>query len=161
MSLYVDQPTGRIIFKSADGRSTFDSARKNLLVTNAIETQFTVAAVNNVDKLDPVLRTETKVLATVHQLASVVVGTHEAGGRVRSIGGTRIVFLSSDNLDPTGGYVIYLTGDQYTCNGVWYHFEVSSGQLRVVINYRFCAGSETVFPGETVRVKAWVGTFDY
>ena len=161
MSLYIDQQTGRIIFSNSDGTPTFDSARRNLLVTDFVQKSFTVSPVNNVDNASAYLRTQTIVLSTVHALATVVMGTHEAGGKVRSIGGTRIVSLSSDNMDPTGAYRIYLTGERYLCNGVWYHFEVSSGQLRVVINYRFCAGAQTPFGGETVKVCAWVGTFDY
>lgn len=161
MSIVVDANTNRVQFKSSDGSATFDSADRNLLITNFVKASFTVDAVNNLQSADPVLRTQTKPLGTVHPLARVVMGTQESGGKVRSIGGTRIVFLGGETIDPTPRYAQYLTGVEVIADAIWYHYEIVSSQLRVVINYRFCAGAAETFAGETVRICAWVGTFDY
>lgn len=162
MSINVDANTNRVQFKSSDGANTFDSADNNLLITNFVKTSFTIDRINNLQSADPILRTQTKVLsASLHPLARVVMGTQESNGRVWSIGGTRIVFTGYETLDPTPRYAQYLTGVGVIADAIWYYYEVTGGQLRVVINYRFCAGAAQTFAGETVRICAWVGTFDY
>lgn len=155
-------PSPRFKFVGSGGAVTFDTDWKNLLVSDTIVNTFNIDAVDNSGSSSPHLRTQYIDLGAVHSLAKVFFGTCRVGGSTtKALGGTHIEWTEIDNLRSDGPYAIYLTGPALLANAVWWHLEISASRLRAVVNYRFCAGARTPFPGVAVKVFAFVGTFDY
>ena len=161
MTIDVNAQTGRVIFKRGGTQPTWDSNDRNMLVTTVINTSYTIDAVNTFGSLDSVERTQTKTLGAVHPLANVFMGSHIVAGDVMTLGGTHRVFSGLENMDPTGFYRTYLTGEQRLASCIWVNYKIEGGFFKVVINYLFPADAVSAFPGTTVKVLVWALTFDY
>lgn len=161
MSIDVNAQTGRVIFKRGGTQPTWDSADRNMLVTNQISATYTIDAINTFGSLDPVDRSETITLGAVHPLTDVFFGVHKINGNMMTLGGTHMAFSAVENMDPTGLYQTYPTGGVKPASCIWLNYKIEGGFLKVVIHYLMPADAGTPYPGSTVTVWAWALTYDY
>lgn len=136
----------------------WSSADKNLLRTNFISSSFKI---NNKNPASAqIIQTETTNLGAVAANASVIMGEFIVGGRVYSIGGTRIHYIARLRMSNAASYTTNATGLSLPAVGVWYWLEIVGGNLIAYVEYRFPAGAPA-FVGTTVQVRAIVGGFEF
>ena len=155
----IEWEAGRVRLLRGDV-ATFDSDKRNMLITDFVTASFALAPIPT-QKQAWVKNTVVVDLGAISPYANIVMGMQERSGIVEPIGGTTVAAFLREHMDPTSAYRTYTTGDirQATC--VWYYFEAVGGRLKVTINYRAPIGTTQLYPGETVKVSALCGTFDF
>lgn len=150
---------GNIVF-SRSGVPKFNSAERNQLVTDFVNTSFAIPGkgsgggfVNSTIDIE---------LATVSPFANLVLGQVFDGTNVFSIGGTSVDFTRRENMPSSNVYQSSTTsgGTTLTSASVHYHFFFEASKLKVRLFRKF-PGNSPAYTGKTILVRAFCLTFDY
>ena len=156
--------SGQVLFGSNGTTAAFDSNKKTLLVPTIITANLTIRAVDTSSTGEYVVDDAPVVLGTCHASANVVLGFIEQSGFVSPIGGTYFVWARSGNMWPDGfpaPYESYLTGPYRFGYAIALHLTCETGQLKAYVKYRSPTSGDYTFPGVTLKIVAWCGTWDF